>query len=260
MPGSDLPLLVEAAQEAGEIARRFHQGAPAVWEKEDAQGPVTEADLAVDAHLKDRLLTARPDYGWLSEESVARTDRTATSAQFIVDPIDGTRAFLEGGRDWSHSIAVARGGQITAAVVYLPLRSATYTAVLGEGAWLNDARLGTSDQTEIERAQVLANAPTMDQRHWHRGAPGFERHFRSSLAYRMCLVALGRFDAMLTLRPTWEWDVAAGSLIVTEAGGTVTDQAGHPLRFNNPIPQHDGVVAAGGAMHRALMDRLARDR
>jgi myo-inositol-1(or 4)-monophosphatase len=99
--------------------------------------------------------------------------------------------------------------------------------------------------------------PNFDARFWKDGiVPDVERVFRSSLAYRLCLVAQGRFDGMLTLRPSWEWDIAAGALIIEEAGGTVSDQHGAPLKFNNSHPQVPGVLAAGQTLHAALAARL----
>jgi myo-inositol-1(or 4)-monophosphatase len=218
---------------------------------------VTEADLEVDALLRERLTGARPGYGWLSEESEDDPDRLTAPRQFIVDPIDGTRAFIEGGRDWSHSIAVAEGGRIVAAAVFVPLRDALYSAALGGGARIGDTTLEVSDEARLGRANVLANRPTMAPENWAGGeVPPVKRHFRSSLAYRLCLVAQGRFDAMLTLRPTWEWDVAAGSLIVEEAGGRVSDRTGGRPGFNRAVPQIDGIVAAG-AVHGGLIAALA---
>ena len=252
---SDLDLLSAAALAAGEIALSYHGGDIGTREKPGGQGPVTEADLAVDAMMRDRLMGARPDYGWLSEESGDDGARLERRATFILDPIDGTRAFIDGAKDWSHSIAVAEGGEITAAAVYLPMREALFTAERGRGAFLNGQPIRATETAALEGATVLSHKATLDPGHWRGGAPKVKRHFRSSLAYRLCLVAQGRFDAMLTLRPTWEWDVAAGSLIVSEAGGTVTDRSGAGPRFNRATPQCDGMIAAGD-LHGPIMAAL----
>lgn len=258
MPASDLALLIEAAQEAGKLALRHARKTPVVTDKPDGAGPVTDADLAVDALLKSRLMAARPDYGWLSEETPDSADRLKPHHTFIVDPIDGTRAFIAGTDDWAHSLAVARQGKVVAAVVYLPGHKALYAAHKGGGATLNGQPIRVSTAPDIATARVLTAKPTMDAEHWKSGqAPAFQRKFRSSLAWRMCLVAEGAFDAMVTLRPTWEWDIAGGALILSEAGGSVTDKTGQPLRFNNPVPQTNGVVAAGNALHALISDALA---
>ncbi len=257
LPVSDLALLATAARDAGAIAKTFFGQKPQVWDKPDDAGPVTEADLAVNAHLETVLQQARPDYGWLSEESSDDTARLAKKHVFVVDPIDGTRAFIEGARDWAVSLAVVTDGQPTAAAVYLPQRDALYTATLGKGAMLNNAPLRVQQSELSEDTTVLSNKWNFRPSYWKDGAvPQVARHFRSSLAFRMCLVAQARFDAMLTLRPTWEWDIAAGALIVAEAGGAVLTQDGDPPVFNNPHPQTNGLLAGAlpvcSALHRQL--------
>ncbi|MCF2906213.1 3'(2'),5'-bisphosphate nucleotidase CysQ [Octadecabacter sp. CECT 8868] len=252
----DLDLLINAARDAGDIAKKYFNASPEVWEKSGGQGPVTEADLHVNRQLSADLQTARPDYGWLSEETEDGEKRLSTERQFIVDPIDGTRAFIEGNKDWAHSIAISENGIVTAAVIYLPMHDAMYAATLGQGATCNGTPLLATADKAIDTATVLSAKPNMDSKYWATKAPPFKRTFRSSLAYRLALVAQGQFDGMLTLRPTWEWDVAAGALIVTEAGGIVSDQKGQPASFNNPHPQINGMVAAGG-IHQTLIDALA---
>ncbi|MGJ8612291.1 MAG: 3'(2'),5'-bisphosphate nucleotidase CysQ [Octadecabacter sp.] len=248
----DLDLLIAAARSAGDIACGYFNASPEVWEKSGGQGPVTEADLHVNRQLSADLQTARPDYGWLSEETEDGDARLKTDRQFIVDPIDGTRAFIEGSNDWAHSLAIAEHGIVTTAVVYLPMRDAMYTATIGKGATLNGAPITARGDQPIDAATVLTAKPNMDPKYWAALAPPFKRHFRSSLAFRLALVAEGRFDGMMTLRPTWEWDVAAGALIVSEAGGFASDQAGEVPLFNNPHPQINGMVAAGGIHHKLI--------
>ncbi|OSP55069.1 3'(2'),5'-bisphosphate nucleotidase CysQ [Pseudoruegeria sp. SK021] len=252
---ADLALLTTAALAAGRLATPFYHGDAQVWDKPDQAGPVTEADLAVDAMLNQTLRAARPDYGWLSEETPDTPDRLTRSHVFIVDPIDGTRAFVEGDETWSHSLAVARDGQITAAVVYLPLKDRLYTAALGGGAHLNGVPLRASRRADPVGATLLANKWSMEPRYWPGGPPQIKRHFRSSLAYRLALIGEGRFDAMVTFRDTWEWDIAAGSLIAQEAGATVTNRTAGPLSFNQPAPLSAGVVAAGPDLHAGLIAR-----
>lgn len=242
---------------AGRVATSFTGRTARRWDKAGGAGPVTEADLAVNDMLHSVLTLARPDYGWLSEETedgVVRLDRERV---FIVDPIDGTRSFTEGSGTWAHAIAVAERGEVTAAVIYLPRRGLLYTAARGAGAHLNGRAITASGVGDFAQACILAAKPAMAAAVWRGGAcPPFKPAYRPSLAYRLGLVAQARFDAMLTLRPSWEWDIAAGALIVAEAGGMITDQRGAPLRFNNPDPRLDGVVAGGRILHGALMDAL----
>lgn len=254
----DLTLLTGAAREAGAIAKHYFEHAPEIWEKPDGQGPVTEADIAVDRMLRRDLRAARPGYGWLSEETEDDLDRLKADQVFIVDPIDGTRAFIEGSPTWALSLAVATKGEITAAAVYLPMSDKMYAAHLGGGATLNGDTIVASPRTDLIDATVLAAKPTFEPWFWKDAqVPQVKRNFRSSLAYRMALIGQGRFDAMLTLRATWEWDIAAGTLIVEEAGGAASDKTGAPLRFNNEHPQLPGVVAGGQHIHNALIDSLA---
>lgn len=249
----DLALLGRAARTAGEIALRHFRGPVQVWEKAEGQGPVTEADLAVDAMLREELTAARPSYGWLSEESADDPGRGNAERVFIVDPIDGTRAFIKGETGFSIALAVADGGRVTAAVVHLPARGETYSAALGQGARLDGRPIVASTREQLADANALGASRQFHADFWPGGAPPCNRHFRTSLAWRLCLVAAGRFDLMLTLRDSFEWDIAAGSLIAGEAGAEVTDREGHPFAFNRTNPLQPGVIAAPAALHRQLM-------
>ena len=243
MPESDLALLIRAAEKAGEIASAFWQQDPQIWDKPADAGPVTEADLAVDKMLLEMLPAARPDYGWLSEETEDTDARLSHQRVFILDPIDGTRAFIDGKRTWAHSFAISNGDQIETAVVALPQRGKIYAATRGGGATLNGQPIKASPRTDLCGACTLAARSTFEDRYWPGKVPQIERHFRSSLAYRLCLVAEGRFDAMITLRDSWEWDVAAGTLIATEAGVVVTDRDGAGVVFNQPGAKGPGIMA-----------------
>ncbi len=255
---ADLILLEAAARAAGWVAMRHWGRAPKVWDKGDGAGPVTEADLEVNDLLARDLCAARPAYGWLSEESPDDGARLAADRVFIIDPIDGTRAFVEGSADFAHSLAVAEGGQVVAAVVYLPARDLIYTATAGGTACLNGVPIRASDRGDVTGARVLTSRASLGADHWRGGlVPPFQRKFRSSLAWRLCLVAEGAFDGMLTLRPTWEWDVAAGSLIAARAGARVSDRAGAAPGFNRPDARLDGCLAAAAGVHQGLMAALA---
>lgn len=257
MPANDLSLLIDAAKEAGEIATKYWKSDPKVWEKSDDQGPVTEADLEVNAMLERELRSARAGYGWLSEETDDDTARLNAEHVFIIDPIDGTRAFIAGADHWSHSLAIARNGVVTAAVVYLPVLNKLYGASLGGGATLNGAPMRASLKDSADGATVLGAKPNFETARWPGGMPDLKRHFRPSLAYRMALVAEGRFDAMISLRDTWEWDVAAGALLAGEAGATVSDRFGAPVLFNNVHPALSGMLAGGKDVHREMAARLS---
>lgn len=260
MPESELDLLITAVEQAGHTAARFWRRSPRVWQKGDNQGPVSEADIAVNEVLKDILLAARPDYGWLSEEDDPRPGIDGRT--FIVDPIDGTRAYLESERAFAHSVAIVDAeGRVETAVVFLPLREKLYAARRGAGAQYNGQPIGVSTIQADHEAEVLMTRPTLNPENWAGPVPGFSgRQHRPSLAYRMCLVAQGKFDALLTLRDSWHWDIAAGSLIAQEAGARVTDRHGAPIRFGGPRPVSSGLLVANPDYHGKLRQRLATDR
>lgn len=256
MPGRDLDLLLDAAQAAGEIAKRHFRGSFEVTDKGGGQGPVTEADLEIDRMLHAELLAERADYGWLSEETEDDTARLDAERVFIIDPIDGTRAFVAGQKTFAHSLAIAEHGVVIAAVVHLPMRDFTYQAAVGQGAFLNGKPMRESGRKDLADARVLAAKPQLDPDLWPGGPPPVERHFRSSLAYRLCLIAQGRFDGMVTLRDAWEWDIAAGDLICREAGAKSTDRFGADLKFNNRSAMTSGVLAASPGVHSGFLAHL----
>lgn len=251
----DLELLEQAAIEAGRIALHYWRNDPHAWDKDDGAGPVSEADMAVNAHLEEFLRAARPNYGWLSEESADDPSRLDAEHCFIIDPIDGTRAFLAGQEGFSHSLAIASGDRITAAVVHLPARAMTYSAAADGPALLNGQALIPSEHS-LQGASVLTSKPSLDPVFWRNGPPDFRREFRPSLAWRLCLVAEGRFHATLSTRAAWEWDIAAGSLIAERAGCVASDLGGRRMRFNTPRALSDGLVIAPPGLHGQLMSAL----
>jgi len=256
LPARDLALLTDAARDAGRIALRFWRKYPQVWDKGGEHGPVTEADLAVNDMLKARLLAARPGYGWLSEETPDDAARLSCETAFIIDPIDGTRAFIAGEETFAHSLAIAHKGRVTAGVVFLPALDRIYTASETAPPLKDGQPIAASRRDRLEGADILTTKVNMVPEKWPGGVPEITRHFRASLAYRLCLAAEGRFDGMLTLRPAWEWDIAAGSLIAEKAGAVVTDQRGESLRFNTASALADGVLALPPAPHAAAVRRL----
>ena len=251
MLAHDLALLTTAALDAGKIAMRYWQNTPRVWDKADAS-PVTEADLAVNDMLKSQLCAARPDYGWLSEETPDSADRLKHEHVFIIDPIDGTRAFIAGERHFSHSLAIARNGEITAAVVYVPALERLYSATSDGQALMNGTPIHASIKPLRDYPNILMSKATLNPEHWIGPAPDVQRSFRASVAYRLALVADGSFDAMLSFRASWEWDIAAGSLIAARAGAKLCDARGQALRFNTSAAKSNGIFAGSAALFAEL--------
>ena len=241
---------------AAQIALPFANGTAKSWEKEDGSGPVTEADLAVNDMLYSLLRNARPDYGWLSEETEDDQARLDKRHCFVIDPIDGTRSFINGEKTWAHSLAITTDGVPTAAVVHLPTLDHLFAAEIGHGATLDNQPLAVSPKDVLNGARVLAARPAQMPKFWKNAqVPDFDMHHRPSLAYRLALVAQGQFDAMITFRDSWEWDICAGALIVAEAGGVVSDRRGDALRFNKAQPLTKGAIVAGPNLHREIINK-----
>ena len=256
MPEADLSLIVQAAEDAGQIALAHWRGAFRHWEKDAGAGPVSEADLAVNAALERVLRAARPGYGWLSEESAEDPRRAGAARVFVIDPIDGTRAFIAGEEGWAVAVAVVENGQPVAGVVHQPARGVTYAAMVGQPA-TRDGQPIRAREARLEGAQVLTAKAALDPAFWRgRQVPKIRRSFRPSLAWRLCLVAEGRFDAVLSMRPVWEWDSAAASLVARQAGCTVTDRRGRALRFNQSPPLGDGLIVAPPGLHGQMLAAL----
>lgn len=256
---TDLDLILEAAREAGALAVSARESGLKIWSK-DGGSPVTDADLAVDALLKDRLRTARPDYGWLSEETVDDPARLATSRQFLVDPIDGTAAYMKGKPWFSVSIAVVEKGRPVAGVVYAPALDELYAAVEGGEATLNGAPIAPGVATTLDDASMLGDARMFVHPSWPQPWPPMRVESRNSIAYRLCLVADGRFDAAIALSAKNEWDLAAADLICARSGGgagaVLTDHLGRSFTYNRANPLFPSVVCANRALAPLILSRV----
>jgi myo-inositol-1(or 4)-monophosphatase len=240
---SDLDLMVSAAKEAGAVALTFFRRNPANWMKEN-DSPVSDADVAVDRLLNERLRAARPDYGWLSEETLDDASRRSGKPVFIVDPIDGTREFLAGRNEWAVSIAVVTGGRPVAGVLAVPAHRETFTAVAGGGAWLNGAPLAVATRDVLDGVRVAGPRRYVRRVAEKAGVDLRAVRFFGSLAYRLSLVAAGRVDVAVAREGARDWDLAAADLVVHEAGGKLTDLDGHVLRYDRADTRHPPIVAA----------------
>ena len=257
---ADLALLESTVREAGAIARGFFGGDYKRWNK--AKGsPVTEADLAVDRFLNERLRAARPDYGWLSEETDDDPARLDAESVFVVDPIDGTVAFLKNHPHFTICAAVVHEGRPVSGVVYNPIREECFVAHDGGGAFCNGHPVRVTARSEVEGCRMLADKAMLTHAAWNTPPnipwPPMEIETRSSIAYRMVLVAEGEFDAMLALSAKRDWDLAAADIVLAEAGGVVTAHDGSVLRYNQRDAVQTSVVGAGPALHARLMERVS---
>lgn len=250
----DLELIRDAVLAAGELALSERERGLKIWSKSGGS-PVTSADLAVDTLLRALLLDARADYGWLSEETADTTDRLTKRRIFVVDPIDGTVAYMKDKPWWCIPVAVVEDGRPVAAVIHAPMLNETFTATLGGGATLNGRAITASDTTDLDDASVLADARLMEGPHWPEPWPPMRYEKRNALAYRMALVAAGAFDAAIALTPKWDWDVCAGALIAGEAGAKVSDHHGRAWRFNQPDPRQTSLICAAPGLHPLILRR-----
>ena len=253
---NDAALLTDAAREAGAIALSYFRRDPKVWTK-GQDSPVSEADIAVDKYLNETLIGARGEYGWLSEETADTPDRLSCERVFVVDPIDGTRAFIEGGSDWTVSLAVVEAGRPIAAALYAPVHDEMFVAGADAGVTLNGGQLTPSDRTDLNRARV-AGPRNMVGHALMRKAGIKSAGFVPSLAYRLALTVTGRLDGAVARPKSHDWDLAAADLIVHEAGGRMTDSNGRAIRYNTENLRHPALVAAPAGVHEGLRALVAR--
>jgi myo-inositol-1(or 4)-monophosphatase len=252
---ADLDLLRESVRAGGAIARDFFQRGARSWEKAPGD-PVSEADIAVDALLRERLCASRPDYGWLSEETEDDVRRIDRSRVWIVDPIDGTRAFLDARPEFTVAAALVENGHSVLGVIYNPMTDEMFDAIAGGGARCNGKRIRVGPRIPLDDARLLASRRTLEHKSSVGPLPRARFEFINSIAYRMVLVAAGRYDATISLAEKSDWDVAGADIIVREAGGLVTSPDGETLVYNSRTPRHPGVVAASPELHREILDRL----
>ncbi|HUO03018.1 MAG TPA: 3'(2'),5'-bisphosphate nucleotidase CysQ [Rhizomicrobium sp.] len=246
----DLTLLESRVRAAGKIALNYFGGSYKRWSKEGGS-PVTEADLAIDSFLKTELLQARSDYGWLSEESVDDPARLTRLRTFVVDPIDGTVAFMKGRPHFTICAGIVEAGRAVAGVVFNPARDECFIAASGQGARLNGETIGVGHASEIEGIRLLGDRKLFAE--W----PPMQIESLSSIAYRIVLVAAGRFDAMISLTVKRDWDMAAADIILAEAGGKLVGGDGLPLRYNNAQAIQGATIAAGPELIGPLLAQLA---
>jgi myo-inositol-1(or 4)-monophosphatase len=245
-----LTWLTDAVREAGEIGLRYVERGAKAFTKKDAS-PVTEADLAIDAHLALRLRDISPAIGWLSEEAVDTADRLARRQVWIVDPIDGTRGFVAGNGEWVISAALVEDGRPMAGVLLRPTTGDFYEATRGGGAYKNGTPLRTPDGNFAGIRCASGPKPFVDA--LQREVPGLARGpSLSSLALRLAFVAEGRFDVAFAKRDAHDWDIAAAELILQEAGGRLTWIGGEEVVYNRPDPVHSALVAAGRSRQESL--------
>ncbi|HWP27292.1 MAG TPA: 3'(2'),5'-bisphosphate nucleotidase CysQ [Xanthobacteraceae bacterium] len=247
---ADSRRLAAAVREAGALAMKSFGAAPRSWFK-DGDSPVSETDIAVNELLRARLLEGSDD-GWLSEESENDPLRLARRRVWVVDPIDGTRAFLAGQPDWTISAALVEDGRPTVAVVYAPASDEFFVAVRGHGASCNGLPISATRDAALEALRCAGPRRYLEP--IGENLQGIVIVPRiHSLALRLVRVAQGELDVALAGGDSHDWDLAAADLLVHEAGGLLTSLDGAPLTYNQSNPVHGLLVAAGRARHPAVL-------
>ena len=248
---SDATLLRDTVREAGALALSLHRTELKNWIK-GASSPVSEADIAVNDLLEDRLRTATPDYGWLSEESVDDEARLGKEMVWIVDPIDGTRAYLAGRDDWCVGVALVQGASPVLAAVFAPASDEFFFAVRGQGTRLNDASVNATSGTDLNFPRMAGPKPLVQR--LNSSPDEITLHPRiGSLALRLCRVAHGALDAAFAGGQSRDWDLAAANLIVQEANGRMTALSGDAILYNRREVAHGVLVAAGRDRHARIV-------
>ncbi len=250
--------LERSVREAGALALSMFQTPLKNWTKGAASSPVSDADIAVDNLLRERLMSGG-GIAWLSEESVDDPVRLNARYVWIVDPIDGTRAYIAGLPDWSVSAALVESGRPVAACLFAPVSAEFYTAVVGAGATRNGVAIAASKGTGLAQARIAGPKSLLER--LQSVSPPFTVMPRThSLALRIARVADGTFEAAFAGGNSHDWDLAAADLLVHEAGGALTPFGGGTVTYNCPVPRHGMLVAAGRDRHAALLEIIREER
>lgn len=248
-------LLCDAVREAGELALQMFNAGVGSWDKTDGT-PVSEADLAVDQLLAARLRSVTPDFGWMSEET-ARDDVTQSKVNvWVVDPIDGTSAFLSGSNHWCVGACLLSQGRPVAAAAFAPAQDRFYDAVLGAGARLNGNTMRVSDKLELDGSRFVAHKSAISQSKWKSPVPQINCAMTTSLILRHCVVATGEYDGAIAFGKKHDWDLAPGDLIVHEAGGYTLDLDGKRFIYNRSSTRQNGLMAGSKALLDEISERL----
>jgi len=254
----DLELLRSCAVTAGIMASGYFRRSVKTWSKEDAS-PVSDADYLVDEFLHQNLLDARPNYGWLSEEAEDNPHRLGVKRVFIVDPIDGTRAFLRGEDCWTICISVVEDGQPIVGVIYAPARDELYEATRGGGAFLNGKPIERRIRLGRGSGPVIPAPGAVHRELEDTGLDYIRGPSLPSLAYRLVQVATGIVDVAVARRGAQDWDLAASMLILSECGISLEDVCLGPPVFNKSETRHAAIAAVHDISLKAQVHAALRE-
>ena len=261
---AQLDVLTTATKKAGEMARTFQQKGFARLDNKAQGDPfLTEADMALDAYLKETLTAAFPDYGWLSEETDTDPRSLENDFCWIVDPIDGTRGFVDGKSSFAVSVGLVHRGQPVAGGVYAPMEDVLITGAVGEGVFLNGQATQTTAMQRTTREEtartpeILVSNTEVSKGLWQ----GLEHEFcltpKGSVAYKLALLAAGQTQGVISLKPKNLHDVCAGHAMLAATGGVLRDLNKSDVLYTVPDHALTGLVAAPTADYaHAFFQRL----
>lgn len=247
-------LALAAARAAGDIIRAIYETNYTVEYKKGDNSPVTLADREANRKIHTMLQTAFPDYGWLSEETVDSSARLSARRVWVVDPMDGTKEFIQKIPEFAVSIGLIEAGRPILGVVYNPILDQLFWAVRGQGGWCGSRPLRVPETLHLADATILSSRSETKRGEWKDFSALFRARLMGSIAYKLACIANGEADASFTLTPKNEWDICAGALLVEEAGGRVTTLSGTPVLFNQPTTLLQGLVASNGKLHTQLLE------
>jgi 3'(2'), 5'-bisphosphate nucleotidase len=263
----ELQVALALAREAGAAILSFYQGPLEIQQKANADDrePVTQADTVANEMIVSRLQREFPGDGILAEESIDTSQRLAKNRVWMIDPLDGTTGFIDGNGDFAVQIGLAENGECVLGVVYQPLTAVLYRAVRAQGTWIErpdfePERALVSSHTQISEMRLAASrshrSPRMNQVVEELGLK--QEVLRGSVGIKVGLIVEQQCDLYIHLSPrTKQWDTCAPQIILSEAGGRLTDLFGRPLHYNHPdVQNRNGVLASNGIAHELVVEQL----
>jgi myo-inositol-1(or 4)-monophosphatase len=246
---------IEITKAAGAAIMQYYKSSYTVKDK-SPDNPVTDADYAADTLLHQRLTLRLPEAGWLSEETVDQPDRLQKEKVWIVDPLDGTKEFIMGNPEFAVSVALVENGQPILGVIYNPASAELFYGVRGSGIFLNGSRVQVTKRNQLEGAQVDASRSECKRGEFEPFEDMLQIRIMGGTAYKLARVAGGLCDASWSRGPKNEWDICAGVLLITEAGGRCVDLNNAPFIFNRPKTLVNGFIADNGRLHNRIITTI----
>ncbi len=251
-----LPEVIEITKDAGKLIMSYYRSAFDVTDK-SPDNPVTDADFAADALLRERLLALLPEAGWLSEETRDNPNRLEKEYVWVVDPLDGTKEFVMGIPELAVSVGLVQNGKAVMGAVYNPATEELFYGSVGEGAFFNGQPAQLSQRSALVGAAIDASRSEIKRGEFEPFEAEMEIQIMGSIAYKMARVSAGLCDATWSRGPKNEWDICAGDFLIQEAGGRCSDLNDRSIHYNKPHPKVNGIIADNGKLHSEIAGIIA---